>query len=191
MTTRASDEAIFKALQGVAGSVPYVGAGSGASSKPVMGPRGGQIEKFSPTTGKPIYFKKWSGNQGYKPHPVSDSGKGGYEAYKKGSVIGTTTNGHPIQSGEGVTDKYKDSTQAYRWNDHVDAHHAHFSLAQYLKNLLMKRMLSGGDTSKLHSRYGAHMDFAKHHYKQALLDLMHGKSQAASQKSLAKEATKR
>ena len=171
---------LFKALEGGA---PYFG---GAASKPTMGPRGGKIKKVSPTTGKPIYYKKWGSDQGYNPHPVSNTDKGGYEAYHKGSVIGKTSNGLPIYAGSDVSNKYVNNTRNYLWRDHIDAHQAHFSLAQYIKNLIMKRLMEGGDTSKLHGRYNAHIDFSKHHYKQALLDLIHGKKESVSQEDLGK-----
>ena len=80
-----------------------------------------------------------------------------------------------------------DRTQSYHWRDHIDAHQAHFSLAQYIKNLIMKRLMEGGDTSKLHGRYNAHMDFSKHHYKEALLNLIHGEEEAPSQKDLSQQ----
>ena len=69
------------------------------ASKPLTGPRGGKIKKISPTTGKPIYYKPWSTGQGYNTPPVASEDKGGYEVYKKGSVIGKTRTGtaHPFR----------------------------------------------------------------------------------------------
>ena len=171
-------------FKGLGESVPAEGGGGG--SKTLTGPRGGQIKKISPTTGKPVYYKKWAPGQGYDAHSLGSSDKGGYEAYKNGSVIGKTSGGLPVHSDTGVNDKYKERTHNYEWRDHVDAHQAHFSLAQSIKNLIMDRLLSGGDTSKLHGRYNAHMDFSGHHYKEALLNLIHGKDESASQENLGK-----
>ena len=173
----------FKALEG---GTPYFGGGGKATT----GPRGGQIEKISPTTGKPIYFKKWSSGQGYKSHPPVTKDKGGYEVYKKGSVIGKTSGGLPIHSDSDVSNKYRANTKNYLWRDHSDAHQAHFSLAQYIKNMIAKRLSEGGDTSKLHDRYNAHMGFSKHHYKEALLSLIHGEEEPASQEDLGKREAK-
>jgi len=156
------------------------------SSKPSIGPRGGQIKRVSPTTGKPIYFKKWGSGQGYNPHSLINKDKGGYEIYKKGSIIGDTKSGHPIHSDTGVNDRYKSKTRNYQWQEHIDAHQAHFALAQSIKNLIMERLMAGGDTSKLHGRYDAHMNFSGHHYKEALLDLIHGEKEPVSQEDLGK-----
>lgn len=167
---------LFKAL---VGGDQYFG---GKSS---MGPRGGQIKKISPTTGKPIYYKKWESNQGYNPPKMSDTDKGGYEVYHKGAVIGKTDSGLPIHA-----DSNKAKNENYEWRDHVNAHQAHFSLAQHIKNLILDRLLEGKDTSKLHGRYGAHMDFSKHHYKEALLDLVHGEDEPASKEDLSAKEVK-
>ena len=86
--------------------------------------------------------------------------------------------------------KHINNTRNYLWRDLVDAHQAHFSLAQYIKSLIMKRLMSGGDTSKLHDRYHAHMDFSKHHYKEALMNLIHGKEEPSSQEDLGKREEK-
>ena len=51
----------------------------------------------------------------------------------------------------------------------------------------MKRVMEGGDTSKLHGRYNAHMNFSKHHYKEALLNLIHGKDEPSSQEDLSQK----
>ena len=183
MTKHYLKSGLFKALEGGAA---YYGGGQRAS----VGPRGGRIKKISPTTGKPIYFKKWSSGQGYNPHPVSHADKGGYEVYKKGSLIGRTSGELPIHSDSDVSNKYRNNTKNYQWRDHADAHQAHFALAQYIKNLIAKRLAEGGDTSKLHGRYGAHMDFSKHHYKEALQQFIHGEDTPVSKEDLGKRQSK-
>jgi len=176
MTNHYLNPNLFKALKGGA---PYFGGGDTS-----MGPRGGQIKKISPTTGKPIYYKKWEAKQGFNAHPVTHEDKGGYEVYHKGAVIGKTERGLPIQA-----DSKKAKNENYEWRDHVNAHQAHFSLAQYIKNMILERLLDGKDTSKLHGRYDAHMGFSKHHYKEALLDLVHGEDQPESKEDLSVKET--
>ena len=117
----------FKAL---AATVAPTGGGA---SKTFTGPRGGKIKKISPTTGKPIYYKPWESGHGYTSHPISTKDKGGYEIYNKGGVIGTTGQGLPIHSDKEVNEGYEGKTKNYHWRDHIDAHQAHFSLAQYIK----------------------------------------------------------
>ena len=172
--------ALFKALEGTPAAVP-------GSPKSVTGPRGGRIKKISPTTGKPIYYKPWEAGQGYKSPALSNTSKKGHEVYGHGSVIGRTSNGLPVHAHEDDPEKYHERTKHFHWRDHVDAHQAHFSLAQSIKNMIMKRLLEGKDTSKLHGRYNAHMGFSKHHYKEALLNLVHDKEKPASQEDLSKE----
>jgi len=187
----------------IKGAAPYFdpsGGGQGGiytgavGQKPTVGPRGGRIKAYNPTTGKPIYYKPWESGQGYSSHPVQDGHKGkspsgDYEVYQKGSVIGRTASGQPIHADSNIN-----NTKSYMYEDHRDAHHAHFSLAQYIKQLIAKRLSSeevdDKAADKLKKLYEAHMNFSQHHNEQAILDLLHGKTTPASQKDLSKEREK-
>ena len=147
------------------------------------GPKGGHIKKISPTTGRPIYYKKWSPGQRISPvaQPFEGGSPQGYSAYQSSNkhVIGKTTSGKPIHALSNLN-----NTRSYAWDDHRDASHAHFSLSHYLMNLLNERRKSGKDTSKLHGLISAHSKFARYHKEEALKDLLHGKQRSASEEDL-------
>ena len=167
----------------------YSGESGGSKQGSAFGPRGGHIKGMSPS-GKPVYFKPWESGQGYNTHEVIDpsagqSPSGDYDTYQQGSMIGRTGSGKPIHSQSNIN-----NTKNFLYDDHADAHHAHFTMAQYIKNLAQKRQAEGGDTSKLNGLYDAHMGFSRHHKEQMILDLLHGKAQARPEKDLGKEYEK-
>ena len=161
----------------------YVGVG-----KKEFGPRGGHIKKVSPTTGKPIYYKKWSPEHGSSPAPVAEPAAGGaapdgYHAYQFNSKhkIGRTSNGKPIYS-----QSTSNNTRDYMWDDHRDASHAHFSLTNHLMNLIRDRANKGKKAEGLRHLMEIHSNFALHHKKEALKDMLHGKQKALSEEDLSK-----
>mgnify|MGYP003144286395 FL=1 len=159
-------------------------AGKQTSPKGQYGPKGGHIKEISPTTGKPVYYKKWSSGSSNKVALAQASSKGapqGYHEYKSHPehVIGRTSRGHDIHAHSGVN-----NTKHYKWDDHRDASHAHFALSQHLMNELRERAGAGKDVDKLRGLINAHANFARHHREEALKDLLHGKQQAASEEDL-------
>ena len=166
----------------------YSGQQGMSNKDSFIGPRGGRIKSVSLQTGKPIYYKSWESGQGYGTHDVIDPGagespSGDYQTYDKGGVIGKTSSGLPIHAQSNIN-----NTKNYLYSDHKDAHHAHFTMAQYIRGLIQKRQ--GSDTTKLNGLYDAHMGFARHHKEQALLDMLHGKGTPASQEDLGKREEK-
>ena len=192
----------FKGIRtiGSGGGAPYYSGAKGAEKgefagihtgaigapKTQYGPKGGHISKISPTTGKPIYYKKWSpGSSGSTKLAQSSSGgpPEGYSTYKSHPehVIGKTSGGNDIHAFSGVN-----NTKHYQWDDHRDASHAHFALTQHLMNILRQRSGEGRDTSKLQGLIDAHAGFSRHHREQAVKDLLHGKQKARSEEDLSK-----
>lgn len=157
--------------------------GGGGGGKTNFGPRGGHIKGISPSSGKPIYYKKYEGKKSAKVAAPTEGGgpPEGYSVYKPHAehVIGNTRNGHDIHAHSGIN-----NTKHYRWDDHRDASHAHFALSQHLMNVLRDRAGSGGDTGKLQGLIDAHSKFAQHHRKEAVKDLLHGKQKARSEEDL-------
>ena len=153
------------------------------TQKPIMGPRGGKIKKISPTTGKPIYYKPWESQDGYSMEGSSEDSPYAIP-YKNGGVIGKTRKGHPIP-----VQATEENTKVYDYDDHTDAHRAHFALAQYIKTLIARK--KGKDASKLHNLYEAHVNFSRHHNEQALMDLLHRKKKARSEEDLSKKQAKK
>jgi hypothetical protein len=154
----------------------------GASQKSTIGPRGGNIKGTSPTTGKPIYYQKWKPSARTKIAAPTEGGTPeGYAVYKHHPehVIGKTGGGQDIHAFSGIN-----NTKHYKWDDHRDASHAHFTLAQHLMNVLRERADSGGDTTKIRGLIDAHSKFAQHHRDEAVKDLLHGKQQARSEEDL-------
>ena len=155
------------------------------AAKTQFGPKGGHIKELSPTTGKPIYYKKWeSGKSNTTKLAQTSHGGGPPEGYHEYSshpehVIGRTSSGQDIHTHSGVN-----NTKHYKWDDHRDAGHAHFAMSQHLMNILRERAGEGRDTSKLRGLIDAHSNFARHHREEALKDLLHGKQQAASEEDL-------
>jgi len=160
----------------------YTGA-TGGGGKAQFGPKGGHIKSRSPTTGKPIYYKKWSPSNSPKIASPTEGGgpPEGYSVYKPHPehVIGKTGGGKDIHAFSGIN-----NTKHYQWDDHRDASHAHFTLAQHLMNVLRDRAGGGGDTAKLQGLIDAHSRFAQHHRKEAIKDLLHGKQKARSEEDL-------
>ena len=159
----------------------YVGA-----QKTNFGPRGGKIKKISPTTGKPIYYKKWQPGSGSKaPNVVKPSaGKDapeGYQVYKEHArhSIGTTGSGKDIHARSNIN-----HTKHYRWDDHRDAGHAHFSLTHYLMNMIREKKNTGKKTEGLEKLMRSHAEYALHHHNEAVKDLLHGKQKAKSSEKL-------
>ena len=197
-------EEIFKAIRtiGGGGGAPYFSGAKGTekgefagihtgdigaqgAQKPHMGPRGGQIEKYSPTTGKPIYYKKWAPGTKDNARPAQATAGGGppaghdvYRAHPE-HVIGKTSNGHDVHAFSGTN-----NTKHYQWDDHRDASHAHFAMVQHLMNVLRQRSGDQRDTSKLQGLIDAHSKFSQHHREEALKDLLHGKQKAMSEEDL-------
>ena len=197
-------EEIFKAIRtiGGGGGAPYFSGAKGnekgefagvhtgdiGAKKSQLGPRGGQIEGYSSTTGKPIYYKKWApGTQGsVKPSQVT-SGKGapaGHDMYRAHPehVIGKTSNGHDVHAFSGTN-----NTKHYQWDDHRDASHAHFAMVQHLMNVLRQRSGDEKDTSKLQGLIEAHSKFSQHHREEAVKDLLHGKHHSLSEEDLSEK----
>jgi len=165
------------------GSTGSTGSSGGGSAKSQFGPKGGHIKGTSPTTGKPIYYKKYTPKGSPKLAAPTEGGgpPEGYAVYKPHAehVIGNTRNGHDIHAHSGIN-----NTKHYKWDDHRDASHAHFALSQHLMNVLRDRAGSGGDTVKLQGLIDAHAKFAQHHRKEAVKDLLHGKQKARSEEDL-------
>ena len=163
----------FTPNSGDTGGIYSGETGGSQQNEGSVGPRGGQIKSISPDTGRPIYFKKWSGGQGYQTHDVIDpsagTGGGDYQTYDKGGIIGRTSSGLPIHAQANIN-----NTKNFLYDDHKDAHHAHFTMAQYIKNMAQKKQVAGQDTSSLRGLYQAHMGFARHHNEEALKDMLHG-----------------
>jgi hypothetical protein len=174
------------------GEFAGIHTGSIGASKTQYGPKGGHISKISPTTGKPIYYKKWSPGSAANAMPAQgSSGSGpppGHALYRSHPehVIGKTANGHDIHAFSGVN-----NTKHYAWDDHRDASHAHFAMTQHLMNVLRQRSGKDQDTSKLQGLIDAHAKFAQHHREEAVKDLLHGKQKARSEEDLSeKEGSK-
>lgn len=156
---------------------------SGGGGKTNFGPRGGHIKGISPSSGKPIYYKRYEGKKSPKIAAPTEGGGSpeGYSVYKPHAehVIGNTSNGHDIHAFSGVN-----NTKHYQWDDHRDASQAHFALTQHLMNVLRDRAGSGGDTRKLQGLIDAHAKFAQHHRKESIKDLLHGKQKSRSEEDL-------
>jgi len=175
----------FTPNSGDTGGIYSGGIGSQQESSS-FGPRGGHIKGVSPDTGRPIYFKNWSSGQGYGTHDVIDPSAGSpsggdYQTYEKGGIIGMTSSGLPIHAQANIN-----NTKNFLYDDHKDAHHAHFTMAQYIRNLIQKRQTEGQDISKLNGLYDAHMGFARHHNEEALKDMLHGKAKHVATENLGK-----
>ena len=196
-------EEFFKGIRAIGGggNAPYFSGGKGndkgefaglhtgqiGASRTQYGPKGGHIEKISPTTGKPIYYKKWAPGTRDNARPAQASSSGGpppghdvYRAHPE-HVIGKTSNGHDVHAFSGVN-----NTKHYAWDDHRDASQAHFALTHHLMNVLRQRSGEDRDTSKLHGLIEAHAKFARHHRDEALKDLLHGKRKARSEEDLSR-----
>ena len=173
---------------GEKGEFAGIHTGQLGAAKTQYGPKGGHIKEISPTTGKPVYYKKWQAGASNKVALAQPSARGGppegYHEYKHHPehVIGTTSRGEDIHSHSGVN-----NTKHYKWDDHRDASHAHFAMTQHLMNVLRARSGEGRDTSKLRGLIDAHSKFARHHREEALKDLLHGKQHAASEEDLSQK----
>ena len=161
----------------------YVGA-----QKPKFGPRGGKIKKISPTTGKPIYYKKWQPGSGSAAPNIARPTAGGaapegYQVYQEHArhVIGKTGSGKDIHARSNIN-----ATKHYAWDDHRDASHAHFSLTHYLMNMIRDRKNKGKKTEGLERLMNSHAKFALHHKKEAVRDMLHGKMKSKTQEDLSK-----
>jgi len=200
-------EEIFKAIRAIGGGggAPYFSGAKGnekgefagihtgdigaqGAQKSHMGPRGGQIEKYSPTTGKPIYYKKWAPGTKDNARSARTTAGGrapaGHDTYRAHPehVIGKTSNGHDVHAFSG-----SNNTKHYQWDDHRDASHAHFAMVQHLMNELRHREGQEKDTSKLRGLIDAHAGFSRHHREEALKDLLHGKQSAMSEEDLSEK----
>ena len=197
-------EEIFKAIRAIGGggAAPYFSGAKGnekgefagihtgdiGANKSQMGPRGGHIQGYSASSGKPIYYKKWApGTKDNARAAQTTSGGGstsGHSLYRAHPehVIGKTSNGHDVHAFSGVN-----NTKHYQWDDHRDASHAHFAMVQHLMNELRRRSGEERDTSKLQGLIDAHSKFSSHHREEALKDLLHGKHQALSEEDLSEK----
>jgi len=151
------------------------------------GPRGGHIKEISAKTGKPIYYKQWEGKQQAVAQPHEGGVPEGYSTYSPSHdhVIGKTAGGKPIYAKSNIN-----NTRSYQWDDHRDASHAHFSLMQYLMNLINEKRKSGHSTKGLYNLIDAHAKFARHHKEEALKDLLHGKQRSSSKEDLSDKYTR-
>ena len=190
---------VFKGIRTPGAGAPYFKGAKGASGGEFgglytgqiggkeggYGPKGGHIKGVSPSSGKPIYYKKWSPSSkgGVKLARPTEGGGApeGYSTYKHSPehVIGKTGSGKHIHSHSGIN-----NTKHYQWDDHRDASHAHFAMTQHLMNVLRQRSGDKKDTRKLQGLIDAHAGFARHHREQAVKDLLHGKQKGRSQEDL-------
>ena len=198
-------DAIFKGIRAAGSGAPYFRGNVGGQQagemgglyvgqqKAKMGPRGGKIKKLSPTTGKPIYYKKWqSGSGAIAPNlakPTTGGGPpDGYQVYQDHSQhsIGKTGSGKDIHSRPNIN-----GTKHYAWDDHRDASQAHFALTHYLMNMIRDGKNKGKKTEGLERLMHSHAQFALHHKKEAVKDMLHGKQRSMSKEDLSdREASK-
>ena len=168
-----SQDLIKAVVSSSEGATPYFRGrqegGGGPAHRPMKGPRGGDIKKISPVTGKPIYYKKWSPDHKSRTLTISHGPQPGYERYRHSPehAIGRTEEGHHIHAVPTEENKrgYKES---YKWKDHLDAHQAHFALAMYLQSLLAERNRKGLSTTHLRKLIESHHKFADYHKDQQL-----------------------
>ena len=196
------EEDVFKGVRtvGAAPGAPFFQGKFGAQSSgqfggafvgskgPEFGPRGGHIKEISPTTGKPVYYKKWQPKHGSVAAPLAQPTKGGgppdgYDTYQSSPkhMIGRTSNGKPIHA-----HSTRNNTKHYLWDDHRDASHAHFSLTHYLMNMIRDRANKGKKTEGLRHLMKLHAQYSRHHKEEALKDMLHGKQQPLSKEDLSK-----
>jgi len=161
--------------------------------KSTVGPRGGKIKKISPSTGRPIYYKKWQYGSGSSAPRLAKPTEGGglpegYQVYQEHArhSIGRTGSGKDVHARPSIN-----GTKHYAWDDHRDASHAHFALTHYLMNMIRDGKNKGKKTEGLERLMHSHAQFALHHKKEAIKDMLHGRQRSRSEEDLSKREAPR
>jgi len=196
---------IFKGIRAIGSGAPYFRGKVGGQQagemgglyvgpqKSTTGPRGGKIKKLSATTGKPIYYKKWQPGSGTAAPNIAKPAAGGgppegYQVYQEHArhSIGKTGRGKDIHARPSIN-----GTKHYAWDDHRDASHAHFALTHYLMNMIRDGKNKGKKTEGLERLMHSHAQFALHHKKEAIKDMLHGRQRSRSEEDLSEREAPR